>query len=184
MLWEDNEVVYFDLHALDDEGYPIVPTCTCCSFPYYPSNVRFGYRTNAALIIPWTIEESLPSIPRSDRHEPLLNTLIIDLIGRVHTDRNKLFHHLTADKFKYYCINRTWLHFYEWMFHCNDHTDFLYATVRGVPITICDLFSKDKATIPVPIPPRCIEYPYLLGPDCKPSFIVWLRNKMNSVLYN
>ena len=87
-----------------------------------------------------------------------MNTLIIALIGRVHSDRNKLFHHLTAEKFTYYCINRTWLHYYEWMFICNDRTDILYATVRGRPVTICDLFLKERSSIRGPILPRSIEY--------------------------
>ena len=30
------------------------------------------------------------------------------------------------------------------MYHCNHDTDILYMIVGEVPITICDLYSKDK----------------------------------------
>ena len=44
----------------------------------------------------------------------------------------------------YYCVNRRWYHYFEWMYHCNLDTDILYMVVGDVPITICDMYSKDK----------------------------------------
>ena len=66
------------------------------------------------------------------------------MINRLHRDRNKLFHCFNTKTTSYYCVNRTWYHYYEWMYHCNLDTDILHGTVGDVPITICDLYLKDK----------------------------------------
>ena len=101
------------------------------------------YVTRAALAIQAS-KYSADTISPFDRDKPMFNRLIIDLINRLHRDRNKLFHRLTNEKYRYYCVNRTWYHYYEWMYHCNLDTDILHGTVGDVPVTICDLYLRDK----------------------------------------
>ena len=112
--------------------------------PSYP------YVTRAAHTIQVAKRMSADTISPFDRTKSMFNRLIIALINRLHRDRNKLFHRFHTKSTSYYCVNRTWYHYYEWMYHCNDDTDILRGTVGDVPITICDLYLKDKNYISGP----------------------------------
>ena len=97
--------------------------------------------TRAAKKIAAAKDLSVPYISPLDTN--IYNNLIISLINRLHRDRNKLFHLFSHRQNHYYCVNRKWYHYYEWMFHCNRDTDVVYATVGEESITICDLYLRD-----------------------------------------
>ena len=95
------------------------------------------------------------NISQFDREGPIYNKLLISLINRVHSDRNKLFHlfdhHRKANC--YVCLNRTWYQYWEMKFHQRNERDTLYATIfdyfepGDLEITECDLYRRDRSYV-------------------------------------
>ena len=107
------------------------------------------------------------------------------MINRLHRDRNKLFHRFNTETTSYYCVNRTWYHYYEWMYHCNLDTDILFRTVGDVPITICDLYLKDKQYLSGDIPREDFWKLYTQQRPIRDLFWKMERNKRRSgYMYN
>lgn len=101
------------------------------------------------------IFNSEKTISPFDRNGPIYNTLLISLINRVHSDRNKLFnlfnHHRKA--LSYICLNRKWYHYWEMKYHQRNERDTLYCTIYDyfepgdLEITECDLYLRDRSYV-------------------------------------
>ena len=124
----------------------------------------FKLMTCAAASVHRVILYNKGSISQFDREGPIYNKLLISLINRVHSDRNKLFHVLSRDKaHSYICLNRTWYHYWEFEFHRRNERDTLYATIYDyfepgdLEITECDLYRRDRSYLK--------PFNYYLTPD-------------------
>lgn len=126
-----------------------------------PSEIMGQHKTRAANNLHQAIVRSFDTIPIPHRWDDrLMGRLTHALILRVHHDRHRLFNYFTAVRYCYYCIDRTWKHYYEWMTDCNHNHDILYTMLEDQPITIRDLFLKDRQSLPPFCELHDLSYPF------------------------
>ena len=102
------------------------------------------------------INNSKKTISPFDKTGPIYNRLLISLINRVHSDRNKLFYVFKPSRryaLRYICLNRKWYHYWEMRFHQRNECDTLYCTINDyfepgdLEITECDLYLRDRTYV-------------------------------------